>query len=134
MERSVEMVVGVLGILKAGGAYLPLDPSYPAERLSYMVEDAGVTVLIAPQRLLKRLPDYKEEVVMSGHRWDEISGEHEPEHQVSGGGRESGICDLHVGVDGKAKGNLDTAWFSGESADRTVSIESMGGTRDEAFR
>ena len=41
VERSLEMVVGLLGILKAGGAYLPLDPEYPAERLHYMMKDAG---------------------------------------------------------------------------------------------
>ena len=41
VERSLEMVVGLLGILKAGGAYLPLDPAYPAERLAYMLADAG---------------------------------------------------------------------------------------------
>jgi len=46
MERSVELVVGLLGILKAGGAYLPLDPSYPTERLAFMLEDAQVSVLI----------------------------------------------------------------------------------------
>ena len=41
MERSIEMVVGLLGILKAGGAYLPLDPTYPKERLAVMLHDAG---------------------------------------------------------------------------------------------
>ena len=41
VERSLEMVVGLLGILKAGGAYLPLDPGYPADRLAYMLADAG---------------------------------------------------------------------------------------------
>src|SRR5207244_11640008 len=45
LERSLEMVVGLIGILKAGGAYLPLDPSYPAERLSFMLADAGAAVL-----------------------------------------------------------------------------------------
>ena len=48
VERSVEMVIGLLGILKAGGAYLPLDPGYPAERLSFMLADAGVAVLVEP--------------------------------------------------------------------------------------
>ena len=46
MERSLEMVVGLLGILKAGGAYVPLDPAYPAQRLSFMMEDARVAVLL----------------------------------------------------------------------------------------
>ncbi|NVM91279.1 amino acid adenylation domain-containing protein [Variovorax sp. SG517] len=46
MERSVEMVVGILAILKAGGAYLPLDPDYPVQRLAYMVEDSGIELLL----------------------------------------------------------------------------------------
>lgn len=56
VERSLEMVVGVLGILKAGGAYLPLDPSYPTERLTYMVENAQVPVLVTVSSLADRLP------------------------------------------------------------------------------
>jgi len=55
MERSLEMVIGVLGILKAGGAYLPLDPAYPQERLAFMLEDAGVPVLLTQSHLLERL-------------------------------------------------------------------------------
>ncbi|MGH1557236.1 AMP-binding protein [Caulobacter segnis] len=46
VERSLDMVVGLLGILKAGGAYLPLDPDYPAERLAFMLGDARVSVLL----------------------------------------------------------------------------------------
>src|SRR5437870_2514858 len=46
LERSLEMVVGLIGLLKAGGAYLPLDPSYPAERLHYMMKDVPITVLV----------------------------------------------------------------------------------------
>ena len=46
MERSLEMVVGLLGILKAGGAYVPLDPEYPQERLAFMLEDARPAVLV----------------------------------------------------------------------------------------
>ena len=56
VERSVEMVVGLLAVLKAGGAYLPLDPAYPAERLAYMVQDAGPAVLLTQSQLLDRLP------------------------------------------------------------------------------
>lgn len=53
VERSVEMVVGLLGILKAGGAYLPLDPAYPRERLAFMLADAGVSVLLTQEKLLE---------------------------------------------------------------------------------
>ncbi|MGH8742453.1 MAG: AMP-binding protein, partial [Burkholderiales bacterium] len=55
VERSLEMVIALLGILKAGGAYLPLDPSYPSERLSFMLADAGCPVLVTQQGVLDRL-------------------------------------------------------------------------------
>ena len=55
LERSLEMLVGLLGILKAGGAYLPLDPSYPAERLGFMLEDAGAALVITSAALGDRL-------------------------------------------------------------------------------
>ncbi|MCO8171818.1 amino acid adenylation domain-containing protein, partial [Pseudomonas sp. 21LCFQ02] len=54
VERSIEMVVGLLAILKAGGAYVPLDPEYPQERLTYMIEDSGVQLLLTQGHL--RLP------------------------------------------------------------------------------
>src|SRR5215213_2719522 len=57
VERSPEMVVGLLGILKAGGAYLPLDPNYPRERLAFMLADAGCPVLVTQSALLDRLPE-----------------------------------------------------------------------------
>lgn len=56
VERSFDMVVGLLGILKAGGAYLPLDPSYPSDRLSFMLRDARVRVLVTQQRLSTLIP------------------------------------------------------------------------------
>ncbi|WP_257168770.1 non-ribosomal peptide synthetase [Bradyrhizobium sp. SRS-191] len=55
-ERSLEMVIGLLGILKTGGAYLPLDPSLPPERLAMMLEDARADVLLAQDALVERLP------------------------------------------------------------------------------
>ena len=55
VERSPAMMVGLLGILKAGGAYLPLDPSYPPERLAFMLEDAGAPVLVTHSTLASRL-------------------------------------------------------------------------------
>ena len=55
VERSPEMLVGLLGILKAGGAYLPLDPDYPAERLAFMLADARAPVVVTQEALRDRL-------------------------------------------------------------------------------
>jgi amino acid adenylation domain-containing protein len=56
LDRSVALVVGLLGILKAGGAYVPLDPAYPQERVAFMLEDAQTTVLLTQQHLVEKLP------------------------------------------------------------------------------
>ena len=57
VERSLEMVVALLGILKAGGAYLPLDAEYPRERLCFMLEDSGVSVLLTEERFRSQFAD-----------------------------------------------------------------------------
>ena len=56
VKRSLEVIVGVLGILKAGAAYVALDPSYPKERLAFMLADSRVPVLLTQQKLVDRLP------------------------------------------------------------------------------
>ncbi|HZQ47828.1 MAG TPA: amino acid adenylation domain-containing protein, partial [Verrucomicrobiae bacterium] len=63
MERSLEMVVGLMGILKAGGAYVPLDPQYPEERLAFMLEDARVGVLLTQERFRERAEGKVEEII-----------------------------------------------------------------------
>ena len=55
LERSLEMVIGLLAILKAGGAYVPLDPEYPLDRLHYMIEDSGVGLLLSDQAMFEAL-------------------------------------------------------------------------------
>jgi amino acid adenylation domain-containing protein len=55
IERSIDMIVGLLGILKAGGAYVPLDPEYPSDRLKFMLDDAQVSLLVTRQHLAERL-------------------------------------------------------------------------------
>ena len=69
-ERSLDMLVGILGILKAGGAYLPLDPGYPSERLAFMLEDASVDVLLAQESLVDALPPFEGEVLCLDRDWD----------------------------------------------------------------
>ncbi|MBI6899466.1 amino acid adenylation domain-containing protein [Pseudomonas putida] len=56
VERSLDMLVGLLAVLKAGGAYVPLDPQFPEDRLAYMMEDSGIALLLTQSGLLQRLP------------------------------------------------------------------------------
>ena len=62
-ERSIEMVIGVLGILKSGAAYVPMDPAFPSERLGHMVEDAQMSVIITSQALESMLPDNRAKII-----------------------------------------------------------------------
>jgi amino acid adenylation domain-containing protein len=73
IERSLEMVIGLLGILKAGGAYLPLEPSYPRERLTYMLQDASPKVLLTQARLTKSLPETPAERILLDDDWSTIA-------------------------------------------------------------
>ncbi|MBD2518350.1 amino acid adenylation domain-containing protein, partial [Nostoc sp. FACHB-973] len=82
VERSLEMVVGLLGILKAGGAYVPLDPEYPNERLTFMLEDAQVSVLLTQHRLVESLPQHQARVVHLDSDWLLI-GEYSQENAIA---------------------------------------------------
>ena len=75
IERSLELIVGVLGILKAGGAYLPLDSEYPPKRIASMLDDARVPVLVTQQHLRSRLPDHQMPTVCLDTEWDTIARE-----------------------------------------------------------
>jgi len=77
VERSLEMVVGLLGILKAGGAYVPLDLAYPKERLAFMLTDAQVPVLLTQQRLAMDLPAPGAKVICLDADWELIAQENE---------------------------------------------------------
>ncbi len=73
VERSQEMVVGILAILKAGGAYIPLDPAYPPERLAFMIEDVQTSILLTQNNLKNRLPIHNQTVVNLDSDWEIIA-------------------------------------------------------------
>ncbi|AOX02682.1 hypothetical protein BJP34_27465 [Moorena producens PAL-8-15-08-1] len=106
VERSVQMVVGLLGILKAGGAYVPLDPNYPHQRLSYMLADSGVEVLLTQQSLLESLPSHTAQMVCLDSDWRAIE-------QYSGQNLDVGVTSDNLayviytsGSTGKPKGTM----------------------------
>ncbi len=75
VERSIEMIVGILGILKAGGAYLPLDPDYPDERLAHMLLDSRTAIVLTQEKLLDKLATLvtaDTRLVALDRRWSEI--------------------------------------------------------------
>jgi amino acid adenylation domain-containing protein/non-ribosomal peptide synthase protein (TIGR01720 family) len=112
LERSVELIVGLLGILKAGGAYVPLDPNYPTERLALVLNDGGIDLLLTQQDLLGHMPASGAHMVCLDADWPEIARQPEstpasaarPEHlayviYTSGStGRPKGVQIQHRGL------------------------------------
>ncbi|MEG3973583.1 amino acid adenylation domain-containing protein [Microcoleus sp. herbarium8] len=74
-DRSIDLIVGMLAVLKAGGAYLPLDPSYPRDRLNLMLEDAGVKVLLIQDKLIENFRDFSNLVIKCDRDWEHIAKE-----------------------------------------------------------
>ncbi|MBZ5526231.1 MAG: amino acid adenylation domain-containing protein, partial [Acidobacteriia bacterium] len=76
VERSLEMIVGLLGILQAGGAYVPLDPAYPEERLAYMLRDSQAGIVLTQEKLQEKLNTFmpaNAKVICMDRQWPEIS-------------------------------------------------------------
>ncbi len=73
VERSLEMMIGILGILKAGGAYVPLDPAYPRDRLSAILDDARATILLTQQRTATVVSGQSARLIRLDADWEEIA-------------------------------------------------------------
>ncbi|MCC5615367.1 amino acid adenylation domain-containing protein [Nostoc sp. CHAB 5836] len=131
VERSLEMIVGVLGILKAGGAYLPLDPSYPADRLVYMLSDAAVSILLTQQSLVDSLPENQAQVLCLDSDWQIIAqySQQNPVSQVtsenlayviytSGStGQPKGVMNIHQGICNNLLQTIDASPLTISDAD-----------------
>ncbi|MGZ4164197.1 MAG: non-ribosomal peptide synthetase, partial [Tumebacillaceae bacterium] len=73
LDRSLEMLVGMLGIMKAGGAYVPIDPGYPAERIAYVLEDANTPVVLTQQHLQEKVTTGQAKVLCLDSEWDRVA-------------------------------------------------------------
>ncbi|HEV3316063.1 MAG TPA: amino acid adenylation domain-containing protein [Candidatus Angelobacter sp.] len=105
MERSLEMVVGLLGILKAGGAYVPLDPEYPVERLKYMLENAEITVLLTQQKVLSQLPEvHVPKSLALDDQWQQIARESDQNLRANAGPQNLAYLIYTSGSTGRPKG------------------------------
>ncbi|HTF71401.1 MAG TPA: amino acid adenylation domain-containing protein, partial [Edaphobacter sp.] len=104
MERSLGMVAALLGVLKAGAAYLPLDPSYPEERLRYMLQDAGTRILLVQEHLRTLLPDPIAEVISLESDGDSIAAESEENPTTSAEGQNLAYVIYTSGSTGNPKG------------------------------
>ncbi|HEX5748967.1 MAG TPA: amino acid adenylation domain-containing protein [Archangium sp.] len=112
LERSLELVIAILGVLKAGGTYVPFDPSYPADRLSFMLQDTGVKVILTQSHLANALPARDALFIRLDADWEQVRAH--PESNPSSGpsadntayimytsgstGRPKGVCVPHRGV------------------------------------
>ena len=103
-ERSLEMVIGLLGILKAGGAYVPLDPDHPRERLAMVLEDATPPVLLTTEPLLEALPPANAEVFCLDRDWPTLASEPANNPEPATTGKDPAYAIFTSGSTGKPKG------------------------------
>ncbi|MCP3145381.1 condensation domain-containing protein, partial [Pyxidicoccus xibeiensis] len=75
LERSLEMVVALVGVLKSGAAYVPMDPAYPRERLAWMLEDTAAPVILTQERLTSVLPPHDAKVLCLDTQWDSVASQ-----------------------------------------------------------
>ncbi len=108
LERSLEMVIGILGILKSGGAYVPMETAYPGERLAFMLEDTAAPVLLTQQSLLAHLPEHKALVVCLDTEWEKVAQESEENLSVEMRADSLAYVIYTSGSTGKPKGVLVT--------------------------
>ncbi|NJL63584.1 MAG: amino acid adenylation domain-containing protein [Methylacidiphilales bacterium] len=108
IERSLEMVIGILGIIKAGGAYVPLDPDYPTQRLEYIINQTQVSVILTNVEI-QNLPSQKETFILYLDRdWQQIS-QYSPENSQTAVNLDNATYIIYTsGSTGNPKGVINT--------------------------
>src|SRR5262249_14729670 len=106
LESLAGMMTATLGVLKAGGSYLPLDSGYPLERLGYLLEDAGVGVVLTEQELETRLPSHWGQTVLIDQEWEKITQESESQPQSGAVAENLAYIIYTSGSSGRPKGIL----------------------------
>ena len=104
IDRSLEMVIGVLATLKAGGAYVPLDPEYPRERMRFMLDDAQCAVLLTNERLFGSLPETESAVLCLDKDWDKVAPERDDNPPIGIAGENLAYVIYTSGSTGQPKG------------------------------
>ncbi len=122
VERSLELAIALLGILKAGGAYVPLDPDQPQQRLEFMLQDAGCSLLLTQKRLIATIPTYAGKVIYLDADWELIANEEESQPTSNVQLKNLAYLIYTSGSTGKSKGvmiqhsNLINAYYAWEKA------------------
>src|SRR5450432_65458 len=105
IERSLDLLVGILGILKAGAAYVPLDPEYPEERIRFMLQDISSRILLTSRTIRKKLPGIEKlEHILIDEEWNVISRESATPPKISANGKSLAYVMYTSGSTGKPKG------------------------------
>ena len=110
MERGIDLIVGLLAILKAGSCYVPLDPSYPLDRLTFMLRDATARLLLTHEKTASILEHYASEIIVVDREWITISRrstENIPVAQLGVGSRNLALIIYTSGSTGLPKGAMN---------------------------
>jgi len=108
VERSVEMIIGLLAILKAGGAYVPLDPGHPAERISFMLTDSAAHLLLTQHGLGESLSSWGGETIYLDSEWAEITRDSGDNPAATASAANSAYVLYTSGSTGQPKGVVNT--------------------------
>lgn len=133
VERSISMLIATLGILKAGAAYVPLDPTYPAERLSFMLEDCNARMLLTQQQLAGKISNIECQVLRLDTDWDQVAVQSNNDPNMTGSSEDvayvmytSGSTGIPKGIEilhrGIARLVLNTNYVSLTAEDRVAQL------------